>query len=150
MTDHENELRLMAVDLELSTPRRDAAAWAVGEIDRLRAHAPAIVLTMAALRASRADWLRKRLDALPLAYVGATIEERIRNRCAYDEALADLHADLADMQDRPRLTETGSGARVTMLRADLCRPPPQHRPDARSPRCLTKATKSTCATSLRA
>ena len=37
MTPAETELRAMACDGELSAPRRDASAWAVGEIERLRA-----------------------------------------------------------------------------------------------------------------
>lgn len=72
-------------------------------------------LDAAIMRARRAEWLRQRLDALPLAYVGAMLEERIANRRAYDQALADLRADIAAMQDRPRLTDTGTQARVTML-----------------------------------
>lgn len=68
-----------------------------------------------ARRARRAEWLRKRLDALPRPYQGDTFDERVAARAAYMAQLAALKAEIEALHDRPRLTDTGTQARVTML-----------------------------------
>jgi hypothetical protein len=114
MTDHETELRLMAVDDELSIPRRDAAAWAVGEIDRLRAQRDT-------LRAEALDWrgqvgeLSDQLKALRAqleAARGEAVREVVKNHILCDHmvrSIADIRAAILSLSAADILARVKGG-----------------------------------------
>ena len=122
MTDLETQLRLMAVDDELSDPRKDAAAWAVGEIDRLRTERDeARDRYSTTIRAMAAEaGCEARESAVLLAFINALMSKReVVALRAQLEAAKEIERNVQKVREAERKRAERAEAENATLRAQL-------------------------------